>query len=153
MTKLASILVVFFLLALNAAAQNAWNGSYYFGEDGGRNAGGTRIFIEHELKIFDGDNEIAATLESNGYQTSSDLICSAKVEGTKLMLYFQSYGEDNMFERYTPGDLLLTLERKTVKGKPVILTYWGKFTPAIPANEKTGKVYFTKSTSPAGNDK
>ena len=145
MTKLASILVVLFLLALNAAAQNAWNGSYYFGENGGQTAGGTKIFIEHELKIFDGDNEIAGTLESNGYQTSADLVCTAKVEGTKLMLYFQSYGENNMFEKYQTGDLLLTLERKTVKGKAVILTYWGKFTPAIEANGKPGKVYFAKT--------
>ena len=145
MTKLASILVVFFLLALNAAAQNDWKGSYYFGEDGGKNAGGTKMFIEHTLEIFDGDNEIAATLQSNGYQTSADLVCTAKVQGAKLMLYFQSYGENNMFEKYQPGDLLLTLEKKSVKGKAVVLTYWGKFTPAIEKNEKPGKVYFEKT--------
>ena len=145
MKKLAPIGVVLLILALNAAAQADWKGSYNFAEDGGTTAGGTRIFIEHELEIFDGDNEIAATLQSNGYQASADLVCTAKVEGAKLMLYFQSYGENNMFEKYTPGDLLLTLERKTVKGKPVILTYWGKFTPAIEKNEKSGKVYFEKT--------
>jgi len=145
MTKLASILVVTFLLALTAAAQNVWKGSYYFGEDGGKTAGGTGIFIEHQLKIFDGDNEIAATIESNGFQTSANLVCTAKIEGAKIMLYFQSYGEDNMFEKYQPGDLLLTLERKTVKGKSVILTYWGKFTPAIEKNGIQGKVYFEKT--------
>jgi hypothetical protein len=145
MTKLASILVVLLFLALNAAAQDGWKGSYYFGEDGGRNAGGTKIFVSHELQIFDGDNEIAATLQSNGYQTSGDLVCTAKVEGTKLMIYFQSYGENNMFEKYEPGDLLLTLEKRTVKGKPAILTYWGKFKPAIEKNEKTGQVYFEKT--------
>ena len=133
------------MLSVATYAQTDWKGSYDFLEDGGKNSGGTRILIEHELKIFDGDNEIAATLESNGYQTSADLICTAKVAGTKLMLYFQSYGENNMFEKYEPGDLLLTLERKTVKGKPAILTYWGKFTPAIEKNEKPGKVYFEKT--------
>jgi hypothetical protein len=145
MTKLASILVVFLVLALNAAAQNDWKGSYYFGEDGGKTAGGTKIFISHDLEIFDGDNEIAGTLQSNGYQTSADLVCTAKVEGTKLLVYFQSYGENNMFEKYEPGDLLFTLEKKTVKGKPAILTYWGKFKPAIETNEKPGKVYFEKA--------
>src|SRR5690349_2139907 len=145
MKKLASIGVVILILALSAAAQTQWKGSYYFGEDGGKNAGGSKIFIEHTLEIFDGDNEIAATLQSNGYQTSADLSCTAKVEGSKLMLYFQSYGENNMFEKYSPGDLLLTLESKTVKGKPVVLTYWGKFTPAIEKNEKPGKVYFEKT--------
>ena len=145
MIKLASILVVFLILGLNVVAQSEWKGSYYFGEDGGKTAGGTGIFIEHQLKIFDGDNEIAASIESNGFQTSANLVCTAKVEGAKIMLYFQSYGEDNMFEKYRPGDLLLTLEKKTVKGKPVILTYWGKFTPAIEKNEITGKVYFEKT--------
>ena len=145
MTKLASVLVVIFLFALTAAAQNDWRGTYVFGEDGGKTAGGTGIYIEHELKIFDGDNEIAASIESNGFQTSANLVCTAKVVGAKIMFYFQSYGEDNMFEKYKPGDLLLTLERKTVKGKPVILTYWGKFTPAIEKNEITGKVYFEKT--------
>jgi hypothetical protein len=145
MKKLASIGVVLLILALNAAAQNDWKGSYYFGEDGGKNAGGTKMFIEHTLEIFDGDNEIAATLQSNGYQTSADLVCTAKVQGAKLMLYFQSYGENNMFEKYQPGDLLLTLEKKSVKGKAVVLTYWGKFTPAIEKNEKPGKVYFEKT--------
>jgi hypothetical protein len=41
----------------------------------------------------------------------------------------------------------LTLERKTVKGKPVILTYWGKFTPAIEKNGKSGNVYFEKAAA------
>ena len=145
MTKLASILVVLLVLALNAAAQSEWKGSYYFGEDGGNNAGGTKIFISHELEIFDGDNEIPALLQSNGYQTSSDLVCTAKIEGAKLMIYFQSYGENNMFEKYESGDLLLTLEKKNVKGKPAILTHWGKFKPAIAKNEKSGQVYFAKT--------
>ena len=145
MTKLASVLVVIFLAAFTAAAQTDWKGSYYFGEDGGKTAGGTGIFIEHDLKIFDGDNELAASIESSGFQTSANLVCTAKVEGAKIMLYFQSYGEDNMFEKYQPGDLLLTLERKTVKGKTVVLTYWGKFRPAIEKNEIQGKVYFQKT--------
>jgi len=143
MTKLASILVVFLVLALNATAQSDWKGSYSFDEDGGRSTGGSAILISHELEIFDGDKEIAATLQSNGYQTSTNLVCTAKVQGAKLLIYFQSYGEDNMFEPYEPGDLLFTLERK---GKTV-LTHWGKFTPAIPKYQKSGKVYFAKTPS------
>lgn len=132
-------------LSLVADARADWRGSYYFGEDGGKNAGGSAIMISHELDVFDSDDGFAATLQSNGYQTSADLICSAKVEGAKLMIYFQSYGENNMFEPYKPGDLLFTLEQKTLNGKPVVLTWWGKFAPAIPKNSKTGKVYFEKT--------
>ncbi len=50
-----------------------------------------------------------------------------------------------MFEPYSEGDLLFTLERTTAKGKTVILTHWGKFTPSIPKNERSGKVYFEKT--------
>lgn len=149
MRKFAFIVLGLLVFSMHANAQNDWKGLYSFDENGGKNAGGTTIFISHELNIFDGGDGLAATLQSNGYQTSSDLICSVKTAGPKLMIYFESYGENNMFEPYKPGDLLLTLERRAEKGKPVILTYWGKFTPAIPKNEKTGKIYFQRSAEPA----
>ncbi len=127
-------------------AQSDWKGSYVFDENGGKNAGGAVIVISHELTIFDSGEGLAARLQSNGYQTSSDLVCTVRSEGSKIMIYFQSYGEDNMFEPYSAGDLLFTLENKVEKGKPLVLTYWGKFTPAILKNAKTGKVYFEKSS-------
>jgi hypothetical protein len=142
MRKILLIAVGLLAFSLHANAQNDWTGAYSLDENGGKNAGGATIFISHELTIFDGDEGLAARIQSNGYQTSSDLICTTKIEGAKLLIYFQSYGEDNMFEPYKPGDLLFTLERKTEKGKPVVLTHWGKFTPAIPKNSKSGKVYF-----------
>lgn len=147
MTKLILILkiaAVLFVLQISLRAQPDWKGSYYFGEDGGKNAGGMAVLISHELGIFDSGDGLAATLESNGYQTSSELVCSAKAEASKLSVYFVSYGDNNMFEPYKPGDLLLTLERKTEKGKTVFLTHWGKFTPSIPRNGKSGKVYFER---------
>jgi hypothetical protein len=144
MTKFVFIALGLLIFSMQVTAQSDWKGSYGFDENGGKNAGGTVIFISHELNVFDDGDGLAATLASNGYQTSANLICSTKIVGSKLMIYFQSYGEDNMFEPYKPGDLLLTLERKAGKGKPVILTYWGKFTPSVPKNEKTGKVYFEK---------
>jgi hypothetical protein len=134
------------LLVATASAQKEWIGHYTFEEDGGRNAGGTAIFISHELVVMESDDGLIATLQSNGYQTSKDLNCKAKAIGNKLEIYFDNYGENNIFESYAPGDLLLTLERRSAKGKPELLTFWGKFTPMIPKNEKTGKEYFVKST-------
>ncbi len=140
------IAVILACFAIAAGAQTDWKGSYYFGEEGGKNAGGIAIMISHELNVLEGGEGLAATLESNGFQTSSDLICTAKVEGSKLLIYFLSYGDNNMFEPYKEGDLLFTLERKSSgSGKPVILTHWGKFTPSIPRNEKSGKVYFQRT--------
>ncbi|MEQ1764098.1 MAG: DUF5991 domain-containing protein [Pyrinomonadaceae bacterium] len=135
-----------FVLASLSFAQSEWVGTYTFDEDGGRNAGGTAIFIGHELVVMETDDGLRATLQSNGYRTSKDLVCTAKVRANKLEIYFESYGEDNVFESYSPGDLLLTLERKTVKGKTEVLTWWGKFGPIIPEKPKTGKVFFVKST-------
>ena len=150
MKSLAKFIIwSFLILAVNLAAyaQAPWVGTYEFDEDGGKNAGGTVIFISHRLEIKETENGLMATLQSNGYQTSKDLICTAKISGDKLSIYFETYGENNVFEIYEPGDLLLTLERKTVKNKTQILTFWNKFLPIVPKNEKTGKVYFVKTNN------
>lgn len=129
------------IFSLTAPAQNfAWVGSYTFDENGG-----TSIFISHQLEIRATDGGLMATLQSNGYQTSKDLLATAKPVGEKLFLYFESYGEYNVFETFGPGDLLLTLERKTVKDKTEFITHWNKFLPVVPKNEKPGKVYFKKT--------
>jgi hypothetical protein len=132
------------LLGIAANAQADWTGAYEFDEDGGKTTGGTVVFISHQLEIRDTDDGLMAFIKSNGYQTSKDLICTAKAEGSKILIYFESYGEDNVFESYETGDLLLTLEMKTSKGKTEILTYWNEFQPIVPKNEKSGKIYFRK---------
>ncbi len=146
MRAFSLILLGLLIFPLHATGQSDWKGPYSFFENGGKNAGAAAIVISHELTIFDSGEGLAARFQSNGYQTSTDLVCSVRSEGSKIMIYFQSYGEDNMFEPYSTGDLLFTLENKNEKGKLEILTYWGKFTPAILKNAKTGKVYFEKSS-------
>lgn len=133
------------VMVVAISAQGPWTGNYVFSEDGGRNAGGTAIFITHEMDISEQDGGLVVLIQSNGYQTSRDLVGTAKVEGGKLNIYFESYGENNMFEPYEQGDLLFSLEKKTSRSKTELLTYWGKFTPIVPKNEKTGKVYFRKT--------
>jgi len=140
---IASLFVLAFFSA--ASAQKEWLGSYSFEEDGGKNAGGAAIYISHRIDVSESDEGLIANVQSNGYQTAKELICTTKIEGNKLLIYFSNYGENNMFETYEQGDLLLTLESKTVKGKTEILTFWGKFQPVVPKNEKTGKVYFQKT--------
>lgn len=144
LSKTGFFCVLFFAFALAANAQTDWTGAYEFDEDGGKTAGGTVVFISHRIEVRETDDGLMAFIQSNGYQTSKDLICTAKVEGGKLLIRFESYGEDNVFESYDVGDLLLTLENQTVKGKTQILTYWNKFQPIVPKNEKSGKVYFRK---------
>lgn len=127
------------------AQKSPWAGTYEFGEYGGKTAGGTGIVITHDIEVIDGGDGLIAAVKSNGYQTSVDLNCIAKAEGQKLLIYFESYGEDNIFEPYKKGDLLLTLERKTAKGKEIILTHWSAFGPSIEKNNRSGKEYFKRS--------
>ena len=143
-----AVLLVTLTLTFAAVSfgQKEWVGTYTFDEDGGKNAGGTVIFIVHELIVLETDDGLRATLTSNGYQTSTDLNCKVRINANKMEIIFDSYGEDNVHETHSPGDLLLTLERKTVKGKTELVTWWGKFTPVIPEKPKTGKVFFVKST-------
>src|SRR4051812_5658939 len=103
-TGIFCLLILAFCAA--AHAQTDWVGTYEFDEDGGKNAGGTVIFIHHQLEVKKTDEGLVAFVRSDGYQTSKDLICTAKTEGAKISIYFESYGEDNMFESYEEGDLL-----------------------------------------------
>lgn len=148
LTKTFGACFLIFISCVYINAQSSWVGTYEFSEDGGKTAGGTKIFVTHELQINQTENGLIAMLQSNGYQTSVDLIGTAKIEGDKLLIFFDSYGENNVFENYEQGDLLMTLERKTAKGKTEILTYWNKFQPVVPKNEKSGKVYFIKTSEP-----
>ena len=145
--KCAFRAIVFCLLLCAASyAQKQWPGVYEFNEDGGKNAGGSPIFVTHRLEIMTSDDGLIATLESNGYQTSKDLLCKVKVKGEKAYIYLLGYGDNNIFESYKKGQLLLTLEQKHDGNRTSILTYWGEFKPIVPKNEKNGKVYFTRSS-------
>jgi hypothetical protein len=146
LTKIS--LVFLFTLFFGCAVQaqpDDWTGSFEFYEDGGKTAGGTPIFVAHLLDIVETDDGLVAMIQSNGYQTSRDLVGLVKPDGNKLLIYFEEYGENNTFQTFKKGDLLLTLERRTEKGKTVILTTWGKFQPVVPKNEKSGQIYFVKT--------
>ena len=138
-------ILAIFLLAASVPGQASWAGTYTFDEDGGKTAGGTSILVTHVLEIIETDDGFAAVLKSNGYQTSRDLNCNTRNDGAKLFIFFESYGDDNVFEPYSAGDLLLTLERKSAKNGETVLTTWGAFKPVSKKNEKPGKVYFVKS--------
>lgn len=149
MKLFSKIFITFFAVVTFSVAANAqkeWLGGYVYDEDGGKTAGGSAVFISHQIDVVESDDGMIATIQSTGYQTSRDLVCTTKVEGTKLLIYFDSYGENNIFEPYEKGDLLLTLERKTLKGKTEILTHWGKFQPVVPKKEKPARtIYFIKN--------
>jgi hypothetical protein len=141
----ALILNLLFCLAFSVSAQTNWIGEYYFGADGGETAGGTKIYVAHTLRIKKDGDKITAHLYSQGFQTSKDIYVDVKIQGNKLMLCYRDKGKDHYHGDYQKGDLLLSLERRTVDGKDEILTFWEKFLPLVPANERSGAVYFKKA--------
>jgi hypothetical protein len=143
MNKLLILLMLSVALVFSVNAQSNFVGKYELYEDGGRNAGGTAIFVGHDLEI---KSDGTATLTANGYQTSKDLLCKTKVIGTKLQIIFDKYNPDgfNTFESYKGGELLLTLEWKTVKKKKVLWTNFVKYGTVVADPKKGGGIYFKK---------
>ena len=120
-----------------------WVGDYSFGEDGGKTAGGSAIFVVHSLGIRKEAGTLVAEITSQGYQTSRHVTGTVKVTGNVARIYFKSYGEGNMYQPYREGDLLLTLKRVAQGGRTRILTYWNAFEPAVKPLGN-GRVYFKR---------
>jgi hypothetical protein len=126
-----------------AQGQEGWAGTYEFDEGGGHTAGSTGMIVTHKLAIYKRGDALLCDLDADGYQTSVSLRCDAREEGGKLNLYFDSYREGNVLTQYKKGQLLLSLEKTTVREKSKLLTYWSAYQPAL-NDLPSGKVYFKK---------
>jgi hypothetical protein len=129
-------------------ALDAWVGEYVFEADGGRTAGGSAIYVVHQLSVSREGRALRARLESNGYQTYAAFECEARVEGGRLKLFFVRHADENVFLRgdYRRGDLLLTLARAGRGRRARLLTYFGKFRPQF-RRPRPGREYFRKVDS------
>lgn len=127
------------------APADAWVGEYTFDEDGGRTAGGSVIYVVHQLTVTREGGALRARLESNGYQTYAAFECEARVEAGRLKIFFTRHADENVFLRgdYRPGDLLLSLARSGVGRRARLLTYFGKFRPQF-SRPRGGRVYFRR---------
>ena len=129
-----------------AARLDSWVGEYTFGESGGRTAGGTVIYVVHQLKVEREGGGLRARFESNGYQTYAAFDCEARVEGGRLRVFFVRHADENVFLRgdYERGDHLFSLARSGRGRRARLLTYFGEFRPQF-RRPRQGGVYFTKS--------
>jgi hypothetical protein len=123
----------------------AWVGEYVFEEDGGRTAGGSPIYVVHQLTVAREGGALTARLESNGYQTYAAFMCEARVEAGRLKIFFTRHADENVFLRgdYRRGDLLVSLARSGSGRRARLLTYWGKFRPQF-GRPRQGRAYFRK---------
>jgi hypothetical protein len=128
-----------------AQGRDAWEGTYEFSEGGGHSAGGTGMIVTHKLVIYKRGDALPCDLDADGFQTSVSFRCDAREEGGKLNIYFDGYREGNGFALYKKGQLLLTLERATVRSKSRLLTRWGAYQPGF-GTDHVGRVRFKKIT-------
>jgi hypothetical protein len=141
---ITTTLVVVFGCIANAQGLTNFVGKYEFGEEGGRTAGGTFIYIGHDLTI---NSNGTGRLTAAGYQTSREMFIKTKVVGKKLRVIFDKYDADgsNMFDSYKGSEVLFSFEWKSYKGKRVLWTTFARYEPAAIGFKKTGGVYFRKS--------
>lgn len=126
-----------------SSEQEGWEGSYEFSEGGGR-AGAMAMIVTHTLSVRKQGDSLICDLDADGYQTSTSLRCTAREDNGKLNIYFDGYREGNTFERFTNGQLLFSLAKMVVNGKPRLLTYWGAYRPAL-KDLPSGRVYFERT--------
>ncbi|MBN2892053.1 MAG: hypothetical protein JXL97_09315 [Bacteroidales bacterium] len=82
-----------------------WEGTYTFEEE----AGGDRFYM-YSLEVFLADGYYQGFYSIDGYQTMTRLYLYGEEEDGVLYMYFDSYGEDDMFQNgYNPNDLVLTI--------------------------------------------
>jgi hypothetical protein len=145
MNKLLILLMLSVAFVFSANAQNSnYVGKYEFSEDGGKTAGGSAVFVGHGLQI---KSDGTAIVTVDGYQTSKHIHAKTKKVGAKMQLIFYKYDAENHAgpEILSEGDLLMTLEWKTVKGKKVLWTTFAKHNPSVFDAKKGGGIYFKKS--------
>lgn len=133
----------------NKTATSSWIGTYEFGDDSGQTAGGSSTLVDRTITIKMSGAKTVAIFSSEGYQSDEKILCDTALDGIKMILIFRGYpggGVKNAFgvQVYKMGAPLLTLEKRMVKGKTKLLTYWNEFTPNN-VNAKSGTVCFTQA--------
>jgi hypothetical protein len=121
------------------SGNSSWEGEYSFGETGGKNTG---LVIEYSIRIYRKDGALMADIDADGHQTLLRLSCKADIQSNRITFRFNNYREENLFELYQPGEVLLSLERKTGR----LLTYWGALRPQL-ISYKSGRVYFYRKAA------
>ena len=116
-----------------------WTGEYFFGEDGGETAGGTKIHIAHTIKITENEGKLMARIYSQGFQTSIDIYADVEIKDNKLSLLFRSVDTDHL-RKYEVVDRLFTIKSKDKS----LTTNWETFKPVLEKNRSSGSVRFVR---------
>ncbi len=125
-----AILAIMALFVLPALAANQWIGSYEFFEHAEPNQNWT-----YTLKVADS----GTTLAVEGFQTYLRYRCTAKVQGSSLVVAYDAAGAENVGKTYPKGTVLFTLKQ----GGNGLTTEWGALKPNL-ADSASRPVAFEK---------
>ena len=92
-----------------------WEGTYFAGQELGRSAGGSYMFLEFKLNIQKKDGQWSCEYSEDGWQTMVRVNCSVETSSNIGELIFESYADDDLYssERYKKGHMFATMIRKS----------------------------------------
>lgn len=112
------ILALLTLMVVPAVAAHQWIGSYEFFEHAEPNQNWT-----YSLKVTDA----GTTLAVEGFQTYLRYRCTAKVQGSTLIVAYDEAGAENVGKTYPRGTVLFTLQ----SNGQGLTTKWGALQPYL----------------------
>ncbi|PUA37040.1 hypothetical protein C8Z91_22085 [Paenibacillus elgii] len=92
----------------------------------------------YRISIYKEDKSYYATIDIDGFQTMVRLQGQVEGDGKAVKIIFDKYLPDNLWEPYSPGDVLLRLE----KTDSALNTFWEKIHPMLKDHDESGKTYF-----------
>ncbi|KZE79421.1 DUF5991 domain-containing protein [Paenibacillus elgii] len=92
----------------------------------------------YRISIYKEDKSYYATIDIDGFQTMERLQAQVEGDGKAIKIIFNKYLPDNLWEPYSPGDVLLRLE----KTDSALNTFWEKIHPMLKDDRESGKTYF-----------
>lgn len=97
----------------------------------------------YSISVFKENDSYYAEINIDGFQTTQRLKAEVEGDENSVKFIFSKYLEDNRFEPYKKGEILLSFERE----KSDLNTFWGKITPIDKNNSESGGIYFESSNS------
>lgn len=139
--------VLLFAAAISAQqvkpSSNSWIGEYEYVYSEGKD-----FVITYTIAISQKGDKLSAQFSADGYQSNNQYECSAEATSSEIKLYFLRDLSDVERPRLNPrkkNELIATLNKKTVRGKPRFLYLAGSYEIVPRAVATRNPVYFKKN--------
>jgi outer membrane biogenesis lipoprotein LolB len=138
--------VLLFAAAISAQqvkrSNNSWVGEYEHVYSEGKD-----FVITYTIAVTQKGDKLSAQFSADGYQSNNQYECSAEATSNEIKLYFVRDLSDVEGPRLNPrkkNELIATLNKKTVGGKPRFLYLAGSYEIVPRAVATRNPVYFKK---------